>query len=74
MYFLSQVITLIKFFGSCFFIWAMPLAVMVLNILKQRELFETNVVIAILLGITINVSWDLMNKFLEKKEYHKNLL
>lgn len=70
----SQINSLIKLLGNYFFIWSMPLTVVILNILKMRELFGINVLIALGIGIIINIIWDIINRILNKKEYHKNLL
>ena len=69
---LLQISTLIKLLGSNFFIWSMPLAVIILNILKEREIFEINVLIGLVMGIIINFIWEITNRILNKKEYHKN--
>ena len=70
----SQFITLVKILGTNFFVWSMPFAVIVLNILKGRDIFEINVLIAFVIGLIINIAWDIIGIYLEKKEYHKNLL
>ncbi|WP_072682318.1 hypothetical protein [Arcobacter sp. LA11] len=69
-----KISSIIKFFGSNFFIWSMPLAVIILNIFKGREIFETNVLIGLVMGLLINFIWDMVNTKINKKEYHKNLL
>jgi len=71
---MSQFIALIKLLGANFFVWSMPTAVIVLNFLKGREIFEINVLIAFIIGLIINIAWDIIGIYLEKKEYHKNLL
>ena len=67
-------ISKIKFLGNYFFIWSMPLVIIILNILKMREVFGINVLIGLILGLLINIIWELTNHFLDRKEYHKNLL
>lgn len=69
----SQINSLVKLLGNYFFIWSMPLAVIVLNMLKMREIFEINVFIGLVIGIIINVIWDLINRILNNKKYHNNL-
>lgn len=57
-----------------FFIWSMPLCVIVLNILKNRDTFGVNVLYALIIGLFINIVWDIAMLRIQKKEYHKNLL
>ena len=69
---LLQISSLIKILGSNFFIWSMPISIIILNILKEREVFEINVLIGLVIGIIINFVWESINTMLNKKEYHKN--
>lgn len=69
---LLQISSLIKILGSNFFIWSMPVSIIILNILKEREVFEINVLIGLVIGIIINFVWESINTILNKKEYHKN--
>ncbi len=71
---ISQFLALVKILGANFFVWSMPSAVIILNIFHHRDIFEINVLIAFILGLVINIIWDLVGLYLEKKEYHKNLL
>ena len=65
---------ILKFLSENLFVWSMPISMMVLNIIKERDVFEINVVIAFILGLMINIVWDISCLYLNKKEYHKNLL
>ena len=69
---LLQISSLIKILGSNFFIWSMPISIIILNILKGREVFEINVLIGLVIGIIINFIWESINTMLNKKEYHRN--
>lgn len=63
----------IKFLGRSFFIWSMPFTVITLNIIHNREIFGTNVLFGFIAGLVINFVWDILNRVINKKEYHRNL-
>lgn len=67
-------LSFIKALGQHFFIWSLPFCTILINIVKQRELFELNVGIALALGILIHFVWETVFLIMQKKEYHKNLL
>ena len=63
-----------KQIGENFFVWSLPLAIIVLNILDGNRMFDYNVIAAFVIGLIINIIWDIAYLYLNKKEYHKNLL
>ena len=67
-------LSLIKFLGNYFFIWSLPIITLLLNVVKQRELIEINVLIALGVGFIIHILWEFTYLVLKRKEYHKNFL
>lgn len=57
-----------------FFVWSLPLSLLILNLIGKRDIFDLNVIAAFVVGLTINIVWDISYIYLNKKEYHKNLL
>ncbi|WP_321312720.1 hypothetical protein [Halarcobacter sp.] len=69
-----QVKVSIKILCIYFFIWSLPLSTIVLNVVKEREIFNINVLVAFFLGLVINLVWDFALISIQKKEYHKSYL
>ncbi|XOB61932.1 hypothetical protein ACMC56_15210 [Campylobacterota bacterium DY0563] len=69
-----QVKISVKILCMYFFIWSLPLGTIILNIVKEREIFSMNVLIAFFLGLAINLVWDFALITIQKKEYHKSYL
>lgn len=70
----SYFLSMIKLLGTSFFIWSLPFAVIVVNILEEEEVLQLNTLFAFLIGLIINFIWEIIHLYLKKKEYHKNLL
>lgn len=65
---------LLKIMGIYFFVWSLPFITIILNVIQNKELFEITVLLAVLLGLVINLIWDFTLLALQKKEYHKYYL
>jgi glucan phosphoethanolaminetransferase (alkaline phosphatase superfamily) len=61
----------IKFLGNIFFVWSIPVILIVLNIINQREIFNSNVLLGLFLGICINIIWKTIFSILDQ---HKSNL
>ncbi len=57
--------TLIKFLGNKFFIWSMPLVIIYLNIIKDRDILASNVYLALIAGFIINFIWRQINSLIQ---------
>lgn len=57
-----------------FFVWSMPISLMILNFINGQAIFDLNIIAAFVIGLIINIVWDVSYLYLNKKKYHKNLL
>jgi|GEM_PF-5059085 len=55
----------IKFLGNTFFIWSVPLVIVLLNILNQRDIFNYNLLMGVFLGLIINFIWKMIFYFID---------
>lgn len=60
----------IKFLGNTFFIWAVPLTIIVLNILEQRDIINFNLLLGMLLGLSINIIWKIVFSLIDRYNLH----
>lgn len=69
-----NITNIFNFLSENFFVWSLPVSLMVLNFLNGHSIFDLNIIVAFVIGLIINIIWDVSYLYLNKKEYHKNLL
>lgn len=58
----------VKLFGRCFFMWSIPLIVVISNILTGNDFLNSYLLYGFLVGVVINIIWRLAFMLIESSD------
>ncbi|RXJ65866.1 hypothetical protein CRV08_14055 [Halarcobacter ebronensis] len=63
-----------KYLLASFFVWCFPLGAIIYNAIIGEDIIQLNILLGFITGVIINIMWDYLQIYRQKKEYHKYYL